>query len=270
VAPRAIILAAGQGTRLRPLTEERPKCLVELLGRSLLERQLEVLASRGIDDVVVVAGYRAERIEALGVPVVRNPDFASTNMVATLFCAADRLVGDADVLVAYGDLVYEARVIDALLECRAPVALAVDTQWRRYWELRFADPLSDAETLRLDSRGRVLELGRKPSGYHEIQGQYMGLIQFRADHAVRLSEVYARMDRRVPYDGQDFANMFMTSFLQHLIDLGWLVQSVPSRNGWLEVDSVSDLERYEAAAAAGQLDRFCRLSPRAGATLREV
>ena len=262
---RAIILAAGQGRRLRPLTDERPKCLVELAGRTLLERQLDVLSDAGIQDVTVVAGYRAEMIEALGVPVVRNPDFAATNMVETLFCAGDRLADGADVLVAYGDLVYEARVLDALLRCTEPVCLAIDANWRPYWEFRFADPLADAETLKLDARGRVLELGRKPRGYHEIQGQYMGLIKFRADHAERLPGEHAALDRSALYDGQHFRNMYMTSFLQHLIDQGWIVQAVPSRNGWLEVDSVADLTSYEAAAASGQLDRFCRIPPAAAA-----
>jgi choline kinase len=260
VAAKAIILAAGRGTRLRPLTNDRPKCLVELAGRSLLERQLEVLDAAGIEDVVVVAGYRAEMIEALGVPVRRNPDFASTNMVETLFCAEECLSGETDILVTYGDLVYETRVVDALLRCSAPVALAIDANWRAYWELRFADPLSDAETLKLDPEGRVLELGRKPQDYHEIDGQYMGLIKFRADYAARLGETRAAMDRSADYEGQDFRNMYMTSFLQHLIDLGWAVQSVASRNGWLEIDSVSDLETCEAAAASGELDAFCRLA----------
>ena len=85
--------------------------------------------------------------------------------------------------------------------------LAVDGQWRRYRALRMANPLEDAETLKPDDDGRVLELGKKPRGYGDIQAQYMGLFKVRADHAPRLDEAYGAMDRAVLYDGHDFANM---------------------------------------------------------------
>ena len=84
---RALILAAGEGTRLRPYTLDKPQCLVPLLGRSLLERQATILRRTGISDIQVAAGYRAEQIECLGFEVSINARFNSTNMVATLFSA---------------------------------------------------------------------------------------------------------------------------------------------------------------------------------------
>src|SRR5882757_5179513 len=88
-AMRMIILAAGQGTRLRPLTDDRPKCLVELCGRPLLQWQIDTARSAGIRDIVVIGGYRHELLKAYDVELVLNPDFASTNMVRTLFRARD-------------------------------------------------------------------------------------------------------------------------------------------------------------------------------------
>jgi len=86
---RAIILAAGQGTRLAPHTNDRPKCLVELAGQSMLSRQLAVLGELGIDDIVLVGGYRSDQLAGFGHKVVRNQDFATTNMVHSLFCARE-------------------------------------------------------------------------------------------------------------------------------------------------------------------------------------
>jgi len=122
---RVIILAAGQGTRLRPLTDDRPKCLVELGGVSLLERQARVLAGEGFRDLCVVGGYRADQIESRGFRVVRNPRYEQTNMVASLFCVAEAFDGGDDVLVAYGDIVYERRVLRAVAASPAAIALAV-------------------------------------------------------------------------------------------------------------------------------------------------
>jgi choline kinase len=106
----------------------------------------------------------------------------------------------------------------------------------------------------------VTEIGKRPGGCDDIQGQYLGVIKFRADLAGQLVGIHAAMDREARYDGQDFENLYMTSFLQHLIDIGRDVQSVPSHNGCLEVDSVSDLEIYDSLAVSGGLDRFFRLA----------
>lgn len=256
---KALILAAGQGTRLRPLTDDRPKCLVELGGKSLLERQSTVLRRADIQDVTVVSGYRADQIAARGFAIRMNPRYATTNMVATLFSAADLMGGGQDLLICYGDIVYESRVLSSLLAVDAPVTVMVDRQWLRYWRLRLDDPLTDAETLKLGPGGRLRELGKKPRGYSEIEGQYMGLIKVRADHVDKLRQVYASMDRAGTYDGKDFDNMYMTSFIQYLIDYDWDVRVAETDNGWLEVDSVSDLQRYEAMAVDGSLASFYQL-----------
>ncbi|MCG5549559.1 NTP transferase domain-containing protein [Halorhodospira halochloris] len=242
---RAIILAAGQGTRLRPLTDDRPKCMVELEGKPLLEQQLEVLRGAGIEDIHVVGGYRADWLQRPDITLHINERFDQTNMVATLFTAESIMAGGEDLIIAYGDIVYEPRVFKALLACNAPVCLTVDRAWRRYWEARMDDPLSDAETLKLTDGNLVTDLGKEPSSYEEIQGQYMGLVKVRADHVSQLPAVWRAMDRDATYDGKDYDNMYMTSFLQHLIDSGWETRAAFVDNGWLEVDSREDLEMVD-------------------------
>ena len=239
---KAIILAAGQGIRLRPLTDDKPKCLVELAGKPLLEHQLAILRAGGVDDIHIVGGYRAEQLQRPGITLHINERFAETNMVATLFAAEAVMTGESDLIIGYGDIVYESRVLAALLAVDAPIALAVDREWRRYWAARMADPLSDAETLKLIDSGRVVELGKKPQSYDDIQGQYTGLIKIRADHVARLAEAYHAMDRNAIYDGKDFDNMYMTSLIQHLITSGWDARAALIDNGWAEVDCEADLE----------------------------
>src|SRR4051794_39000830 len=115
---QTLILAAGRGSRLRPLTDDRPKCMVELGGIPLLHRQLTALRSVGVGDVTVVAGYRADAIRAEDVSVIVNSRHDVTNMVATLLCAKKVLTSGADVLVSYGDIVCEPRVIKLVVESR--------------------------------------------------------------------------------------------------------------------------------------------------------
>ena len=256
----AIILAAGQGTRLRPLTDDKPKCMVELAGKSLLQRQLEVLRSAGIKNIVLVGGYRADRLDAKGVELVMNPRFAETNMVSTLFCAESRMTPGEDILIAYGDIVYELRVVRSLIDASAPIAVSVDREWQRLWETRMDDPLSDAETLKLADENLIVELGKKPQALDEIQGQYMGLIKVRSDTVETVRAQWHGLDRHGSYDGKDFNNMYMTSFIQHLIDTGSDVRAAFTDNGWIEIDTVEDLTRYEQMQHAGELAQFVRLT----------
>lgn len=256
---RVVILAAGQGTRLRPFTNDRPKCLVELNGRPLLHRQLEVLRAAGLTDIALVGGYRADCLEGHGVKVLLNPRFADTNMVSTLFCAQEWMVEGEDLLIAYGDIIYEQSVLDSVLATDAPLAIAIDRQWRRFWSIRMDDPLADAETLKLDSNNCIIELGKRPKDYSEVQGQYMGLIKVRADQVKAFCDAWHNLDRTVIRDGKDFDNMYMTTFLHHLIDTGWTARAAFTDNGWLEVDTVDDLNQYHEMLENGHLDSFIRL-----------
>ncbi|MEW6280491.1 MAG: phosphocholine cytidylyltransferase family protein [Candidatus Eremiobacterota bacterium] len=253
---RAVILAAGQGTRLRPLTDDRPKCLVELAGVPLLDRQLHALKTAGLQPPLVVGGYRADRLVDRGHRVIVNPLHETTNMVYSLFCAAELFDGQQDVLVSYGDIVCEPRVVQAVLACPDPVGVVVDLGWRDYWEIRSDDPLQDAETLRQEPDGRLVELGKRPRNLDEIQAQYIGLFKVRADWASRFLEVYRGLDPKAQYEGRSPHQMFMTSFLQHLIDTNWLVRAVSVRHGWLEVDTVDDLSLYHRMLEDGSLTRF--------------
>lgn len=252
---RAVILAAGRGTRLGASAAGKPKCLVELAGKTLLDRQLTSLRACGITDVALVGGFESGQLVSRGHRVILNPRFADTNMVTSLFCAEDFFKG-SDLIVAYGDIVYEPRVLRALLAAEDPAAIVVDRGWREYWQARFADPLVDAESLKIGPDGRLLELGKKPGSYDQIEAQYIGLFKIRADYTARLGMVYQALDSNAEYDGKSFDLMYMTSFLQHLIDIGWEVRAVPVNHGWLELDSETDLRLYERLTASGGLDSF--------------
>lgn len=257
---QVIILAAGQGTRLRPYTNDRPKCMVELVGKPLLHRQLDVLRSCGLNDIALVGGYCADGVQAGGIDVVLNERYAETNMVSTLFCAEALMQEEQDLLIAYGDIIYEPRVLQAVLQNNAPLSVAIDRQWRRFWEIRMDNPLADAETLKLDAQNCIVELGKKPREYSEIQGQYIGLIKVRGDQVAAFRAAWHALDRRATYDGKEFDNMYMTSFLQHLINEGWEAKAAFTDNGWLEVDTVEDLDQYHRMHEAGQLASFMLLS----------
>ena len=238
---RIMILAAGEGKRLRPLTNTIPKCLVQLRGKPLLEHQLELYKRFEIDDIHLIGGYQADKLLKYDVNLHVNTEYNKTNMVKTLFTAHRHFKGDTDLIISYGDIVFEENVLLKLRDSSAAVSVVVDRNWLPYWYERMENPLNDAETLKLDDSGQIKELGQKPKSYDEIQGQYIGLIKIRADHVAKLYQYWKNMDKEELYDGQDFDNMYMTTFIQSLIDSCWDVQGVLINGGWAEIDTQDDL-----------------------------
>lgn len=236
---KAIILAAGQGMRLRPFTDDRPKCLVEIDGKSLLKRQLDVLRAEGVDETVLIGGYRAESLSSFGSRLYVNREFDSTNMVWTLFSARTELVGD--LLVSYGDIVYPRQALRSVLASSADVTVAVDLEWEPYWRERNEDPLADAETLKLGHDGRIVEIGQKPKSLSEIQGQYIGLVRYSHSGLRALISAFDSAVARGDLRGKDPRKAYMTDLLQALIDSGQEVRPAFFEGGWVEVDTAYDL-----------------------------
>ena len=252
---KAIHLAAGKGTRLRPLTNDRPKPLVELGGSSLLERNVETLRAVGVEEHVVVTGHEGDQIRNLGFETVHNDVYGETEMVYSLFCAAAAFPTDEDLVISYGDIVYEERVAETLLACDSPMCVVVDNEWRALWEERFDDPLSDAEAIDVDSKGMIRSIGDDAETYDQIDTQYTGLLKVRSDHVDAFIEAYRTLDTQT--DG--YVSVDMTEFLQMLIDDGWDIEAVPVSGGWLEVDTTSDLERYRELYETEALSQFVSL-----------
>lgn len=242
---RALVLAAGRGSRMGALTEAKPKCLTVLAGRTLLSLQRRALSEAGASPLGIITGYRAETLAAPDLIAFHNPRWAETNMVASLACAGAWLA-EAPCLVSYADIFYPAETVRRLARAQAPLAIAYDPDWLQLWSGRFADPLSDAETFLLDG-DRVVAIGSKPRSLDEVQGQYMGLLRFTPE-AWRVAQC-VRDD--LPPEKRD--RLDMTSLIAALIARGLEVEAVPTAPGWGEIDSASDLAFYETRIASGAL-----------------
>ena len=245
----AIILAAGKGERHKPLTQNIPKCLVKLFGKSLLDWQIETFRKLGISDITIITGYKNESINYSNTKKIVNARFDSTNMVETLFCAKDELKNET--IVSYGDIIFEERIVQKLIDSQSDMSVIVDEKWHDVWKLRFENPLNDAESMRINESGNITNLGQPVSNIDEIQGQYIGLMKFKNkgindlktyyDDAKKLSK-----DKNNPLNPTlPFENSYMTDLLNYLISVGCELKAIKIQNGWLELDSLSDYELYK-------------------------
>lgn len=238
---KAIILAAGRGSRMKNLTDERPKCLVELRGKTLLDWQLKALREAGVTEIAIVTGYRRELLAHLGLAEFHNPRWSETNMVSSLAHAEAWLEAEPCV-VSYSDIFYEASAVTALMNCSASLAVTYDANWKALWEKRFGDPLLDAETFRLHADGTLAEIGNKPKSVEEVGGQYMGLLRFTPAGWREIVRIRASLARG------ECDTMHMTGTLQKVIEAGRVpVLALPYRGEWGEVDNANDLAAYQQA-----------------------
>jgi len=243
---RAIILAAGRGSRMGQLGDERPKCLAEIEGKPLIKRQVAALRGGGAQAVGVVRGYRAQMIDLPDLTYFHNGRWAETNMVMSLTTAAEWLKA-GPIVVSYADIFYRHELVRDLAAAAGDIVITYDRAWRSLWSRRFIDPLSDAETFRTDSSGRLIEIGNKARSIDEISGQYMGLLKFTPSAWRDIETLLAALD------AQTRDRLDMTGLLQRLLRRKVAIRTVGTEGQWGEIDNPSDLALYERMARDGEL-----------------
>jgi len=237
-----------------PLTELLPKAMVPLLGRPLIEYQLETLRMAGVSKVAICTGHQASAFKHLGLPLYHNKQYSRTNMVHSMMVARSFFEDSRDdILITYGDIVYEKNNLDQVISTKGELVVMVDDKWLKLWSLRHENPLADAETMKFDSAGYIKELGGIPASLCDIDSQYTGIIKIAKEKIADFISFYDCLRTGASDDNANFQNMYMTSFLQLLIDEGWKVMPAHVGGGWLEVDSIDDLRLYEDMSARGVL-----------------
>ena len=244
---RALILAAGRGSRMGQLGDDRPKCLVELEGKPLIERQIAALRGGGMEEIGIVRGYRAEMIEFSGVCYFANERWAQTNMVTSLAAAAAWLRA-GPVIVSYADIFYRTELVRGLARAPGQLVISYDRAWRDLWTRRFADPLADAETFRMNTAGQLQEIGGKTTRIEDIEGQYMGLFKFTPSAWSAVEELLSKLDSATR-DRLD-----ITGLLRRLLAGQKVPISTFGTDGqWGEIDNAEDVALYRNMVRNGEI-----------------
>ena len=234
---KAIVLAAGRGSRLGPLTDEKPKALVPLNGEPLIARTVHTLRAGGIEQVGLVCGYRAEMLEPFADRVFPNPQWATTGIFHSLGCAAEWLESEP-CIVSYGDIFYSPRLVRDLAASDEAIDVAYDVNAVALWKQRFENPLDDMERF-AQSDGAITRIGGKATSVDEIEGQYMGLFKLTPQTWRELKQLASD----VVAPRRD--NVDMTSLISLLIQAGRRVGARPTIEPWGEIDCPSDVALYE-------------------------
>ena len=244
---RAVILAAGRGSRMGHLGNDRPKCLVELEGKPLIERQIAALRRGGVEEIGVVLGYRAEMIDFPGLSWFANARWAETNMVMSIAAAAPWLRA-GPVIVSYADIFYRSELVRGLADAPGRLVISYDRAWRRLWTRRFADPLTDAETFRINAAGQLLEIGGRTTRIEDIEGQYMGLLKFTPPAWRAVEALLGTLDAAIR-DRLDVTGLLRRMLTEKQIP----IDTFGTDGQWGEVDNPEDVALYRNMVREGEL-----------------
>jgi choline kinase len=256
---KAIIVAAGRGRRLGAETDAIPKCMVKVVGRPILHWQLDALVAAGVDDVVVVRGYRGDLIAAPpGGPRLRfvdNAAWAENNILTSLFCAEDEMTDG--FVFSYADIVFAPEHARALAGATAQVTLMVDRRWRDAYLGRQLHPVSEAELARVDGDGAaalVTRVGKRLVAADDAAGEFIGLARFSSEGANALRAVWREAlarGRHTPFGAAASLNQaYLSDGLNALAARGVPLRPLFIDGRWREIDTEEDLARAELAIAS--------------------
>lgn len=242
---QAIILSAGQGSRLGHLTSDQPKCLIEFGGRSLLDRQLDVAAACGIERVIVVTGFREDAVERAlerrrkagegpDVRTIFNPFYKVADNTGSLFMAREALAGDT--LVWNGDTMVSAGLMKKVVANRQQgICVTIDRKPDGY----------DADDMKVvEEGGRLRAIGKRLTDEDGVNAESIGLLAFRGDGAERFRAAIEEAMR-----SPEGTQIWYLRVIHHLAQESEVWTLDIAGEQWGEVDFPEDLEPAEAMVA---------------------
>ena len=244
---RAVILSAGQGSRLLPLTADRPKCLLPLKSKTLLQWQVETLAAGGIRDIAVVVGFRAAMVEGhlaqlrhdgLALRTILNPFFNVADNLGSCWLAREEMGGD--FLIVNGDTIFEPAVLQRLLASpAAPITVTIDRK-----------DSYDADDMKVQVEGtRLLDIG-KTLPLDVVNGESIGMLLFRGEGPRLFRDAVEKAMRQPEGLKWWYLKVIAQIAKAHRVETA-LIQGLR----WGEVDYPADLLRAERLAESWEQRR---------------
>jgi choline kinase len=262
---RAIVIAAGRGKRLGPHTEEIPKCMVQVGARPILGWVWQALSAVGVEELVVIRGYRGDVLETFvrslvpRVQLVDNPEWQTNNVLLSMACA--RRFFDQPTYVTYSDIIFTPAVARAAAASTAEIGLVIDRDFRSIYEGRTEHPLDEGEVSDLMHDGSVARVGKRALPVPEAIGEYIGLARLDARGAAtvantldRLTAKFAGREHEPFQRAQTYRNAYQTDLWQTLIDSGVRIEPVLIDGQWREIDTGQDLDRARELVESASKD----------------
>ncbi len=252
----AVIIAAGLGSRLLPLSDEQPKCMLEVQGKPMLHRALTIFDDVNIDRSVVVGGYKSDKLVLpAGAELVLNDEYMHNNILHSLSYSRPAVNEHETVIVSYSDIIFNRSVAAQLMaEDSNDISIVVDQSWGQRYVGRTLHPLSEAEAAEFDSNGMLLRTGKNlltPEHDSARFGEFIGMLKLTPVGYRRLwdlfDEIDAKLHSEAPFQqSKEWRRAYLTDLLQEMVDRDLAVHCTLIQGGWLEIDTLQDYETAQS------------------------
>lgn len=243
---RAIILAAGSGLRLGQHTKDIPKALLDLNGKSILERQISLLRQHAINEIFVVTGYQREKHTLKDIEYIFNPRYAETEQLASMMVARTKI--SDDVLVIFGDIVFDEQILQQILVSNDDIGIAIDLDWEKSYNERPDNPKSLADKVLIYQK-KIQQISAKITSLsmkNQQIGEFLGVIKLSRRGSKIMVQKYQELERSHKgkfHDASSLEKAKLVDILQELIDSKIEIYPIPITGKWCEIDTPKDLER---------------------------
>ena len=237
-----IILAAGMGTRLLPETQNIPKGMVKLFDKSLIEIQIDIFKKCGIDDISIVTGYLAEKINFQSINYFKNENFSTTSGNESLYCAKQKL---NDTIICYADLVFDISIIKKMVDFNGDIGIAVESDWKSRYTGRTLHPISEVDNVLFDESGKIIELRKNIQKSNSNIGEFLGVMRLSSNGSSLFLKRFSELKEShvgAFHGSPSLKQSIIPDMIQELIDLGTNVKPVMVSEKWVEIDTPEDLE----------------------------
>ena len=254
---KAIIVAAGTGSRLGELAKDTPKSLLDVNGQSILERQISVFKKLGISDITVIIGPHTEKFTFKNISFIQDKNYLEHDILSSLMLAHSIMYDD--VIVSYGDVIFDEHVLQPLINFKGLIGLCIDFNWEKNYDGRKLRLKQEATTVQIKNNmctkivdGRELAKSKikgdlKYSNYERQKlGEFVGLMRLSKHGSTIFIKRYEELiNSHIGsfHDAPSISQAYFTDMLQELIDNDIEILPIPVQGKWCEIDTVEDLKR---------------------------
>jgi|TARA_B110000495_G_scaffold49438_1_gene41376 choline kinase len=243
---KVIIIAAGSATRLGKLSEKKPKCLLEINGKSILQRQIELFKKYGIDDIIIITGPH-KKFGIDNVTYVEDLNYPDHDVLGSLMAAESFLNGK--VLTCYSDILFDEEILKQILNFNGQIGIPIDLDWEKNYIDRIKHPKSEADNVILNQK-TILKIKKNISfcNSNEVIGEFLGPVIFSENGSKIFVETYKKL--RNTHNGNfhnssSLKKAYLTDMIQELIDNDIKIDPIIISGKWCEIDTVEDFEKAE-------------------------
>lgn len=242
---KAIFIAAGKGSRLGSLTNDLPKPLVDVNGKSIIERQIDLLHKKNIHDIIIVTGYKKEKFTFKNIEYIFNLTFSEDEQAGSLMRARQKFSGD--VLIMFGDILFDEQILEQVLNANGQISIAIDKDWKKSYQERNDNSISKADKVLLKNKKIVkISANQIDAEQNEDTGELLGIMKLSSEGSKILIEHYEKLENTHTgkfYDAESFKKAKFVDILQELISMGIHITPIIITGNWCEIDTLNDLDR---------------------------